>query len=183
MRTSLAAVTALTGSLLLPFLMLGSAHAVTNAPDLKNVVSTNHIGTVIPVHGGGGGGGGHMGGGGAFVVGGGGHMGGMGGGHMGGMGGRMGVFAGRGVHGGPMVAGRGFNNDHFNNRHFVNDRDFNNRRFNNRRFVNNRFFVGGGPWWWGDYNNSCWWWTGRREWRCFIDLPIWFRHPTRFRDS
>ena len=47
MRTSLAAVTALTGSLLLPFLMLGSAQAVTSAPDLKNVMSTTHIGTVI----------------------------------------------------------------------------------------------------------------------------------------
>src|SRR6478672_10174767 len=153
MRTSPAAVTALTGSLLLPFLMLGSAQAVTSAPDLKNVMSTTNIGTVMPVRAGGGGG---------FV--GGGHMGGMGGGHMGGMGG----FAGRGVHGGPMVAGRGFNNGHFNNWHFVNDRHFNNRRFNNRRFVNNRFFVGGGPWWWGDYNNSCWWWTGRRwVWACY----------------
>jgi hypothetical protein len=152
MRTSLAAVTALTGSLLLPFLMLGSAQAVTSAPDLKKVMSTTHVGTVMPVRAGGGGG----------FVGGGGHMGGMGGGHMGGMGGRMGGFAGRGVHG-PMVAGRGFNNGHFNNRHFVND-----RHFRNRRFVNNRFFVAGGPWWWGDYNNSCWWWTGRRwVWACY----------------
>ena len=109
MRTSLAAVTALTGSLLLPFLMLGSAQAVTSAPDLKNVMSTTHIGTVMPVRAGGGGG----------FVGGGGHMGGMGGGHMGGMGGRMGGFAGRGVHGGPMVARRGFNNGHSNDRHFV----------------------------------------------------------------
>jgi hypothetical protein len=163
MRTSLAAVTALTGSLLLPFLMLGSAQAVTSAPDLKKVMSTTHVGTVMPVRAGGGGG----------FVGGGGHMGGMGGGHMGGMGGRMGGFAGRGVHG-PMVAGRGFNNGHFNNRHFVNDRHFNNRHFvndrhfRNRRFVNNRFFVAGGPWWWGDYNNSCWWWTGRRwVWACY----------------
>ena len=80
MRTSLAAVTALTGSLILPFLMLGSAQAVTSAPDLKNVASSTHIGTVMPVRGGGGGG---------FVGGGGGHMGGMGGG--------MGGFAGRGV--------------------------------------------------------------------------------------
>ena len=56
MRTSLAAVTALTGSLLLPFLMLGSAQAVTSAPDLKNVMSTTHIGTVMPVRAGGGGG-------------------------------------------------------------------------------------------------------------------------------
>ena len=71
MRTSLAAVTALTGSLLLPFLMLGSAQAVTSAPDLKHVVNTTHIGAVMPVRGGGGGG---------FVGGGGGHMGGMDGG-------------------------------------------------------------------------------------------------------
>ena len=151
MRTSLAAVTALTGSLLLPFLMLGSAQAITSAPDLKKVMSTAHIGTVMPIRAGGGGG---------FV--GGGHMGGMGGGHMGGMGGRMGGFVGRGVHG-PMGAGRGFNNGHFNNRHFVND-----RHFRNRRFVNNRFFVAGGPWWWGGYDNSCWWWTGRRwVWACY----------------
>src|SRR5262249_30656843 len=37
MRTSLAAATALAGSLLLPCLMLGSAQAVTSAPELKNV--------------------------------------------------------------------------------------------------------------------------------------------------
>ena len=49
MRTSLVAVTALTGSLLLPFLMLGSAQAVTSAPDLKNVMSTTHIGTAMAV--------------------------------------------------------------------------------------------------------------------------------------
>jgi hypothetical protein len=56
MRTSLAAVTALTGSLLLPFLISGSAQALTNAPDLKNVMSTTYIGTVMPVRAGGGGG-------------------------------------------------------------------------------------------------------------------------------
>jgi hypothetical protein len=158
MRTSPAAVTALAGSLLLPFLMLGSAQALTSAPDLKNVMSTTHIGTVTPVRAGGGGFGG-----------GGGRMSGMGGGQMGGMGGRMGGFAGR-VHGGPTFAGRGFNNGHSNDRHFVNNnRHFvNDRRFNNRRFVNNRFFVAGGPWWWGGYNNSCWWWTGRRwVWACY----------------
>jgi hypothetical protein len=141
MRTSLAAVTALTGSLLLPFLMLGSAQAVTNAPDLKNVLSTSHIGTVMPARAGGGGG---------FIGGGGGHMGGMGGGHIGGMGGHMDGFAGRGVHGG--FAGRGFDNGHFNDRHFINDRDF-----HNRRFINNRFFVAGG---WGydyGYGRGCYW--------------------------
>ena len=84
MRTSLAAVTALTGSLLLPFLLLGSAQAVTSAPDLKNVISTTDNGTVTPVggHMGGGGFGGHMGG---FA----GHMSGMGVGHIGGMGGHL----------------------------------------------------------------------------------------------
>ena len=67
MRTTLAAVTALAGSLLLPCLMLGSAKAVTSAPDLKNVISTTDNGTIngtiTPVRGGGGGfagGGGHM---------------------------------------------------------------------------------------------------------------------------
>ena len=145
MRTSPAAVTALVGSLLLPLLMLGSAQALTSAPDLKNVMSTTHIGNVTPVRAGGGGG---------FVGGGGGHMGGMGG-HMGGMGGGMGGFAGRGVHGGPTFAGREFNNGHFNDPHFVND-----RHFHNRRFVNNRFFVAGGPWWWGydyGYGSGCYW--------------------------
>ena len=39
MRTSLAAATALAGSLHLPCLMLGSAQAVTSAPNLKNVIS------------------------------------------------------------------------------------------------------------------------------------------------
>jgi hypothetical protein len=77
----LAASTALVGSLLLPFFMLGSAQAVTSAPDLKNVISTAHNGTVTPVRGGGGGG----------FAGGGGHMGGGGfGGHMGGFSARMG---------------------------------------------------------------------------------------------
>ena len=68
MRTIIAAVTALAGSLLIPCLMLGSAQAVTSAPDLKNVISTTDNGTVTRVRSGGGGGfaggGGHMGGGG-----------------------------------------------------------------------------------------------------------------------
>src|SRR5262245_6383007 len=120
MRTSLVGVTALAGSLLLPCLMLGSAQAVTSAPDLKNVISTTDNGTVTPGRGGG-------------------HMGGMGG-HMGGMGRHMGGFA--TFHGGPRFAGREFNNGHFNNRHFVNDHHFNHRRV----FVRNRFFIAGGPW-------------------------------------
>jgi hypothetical protein len=166
MRTSLAAVTALAGSLLIPCLMLGSAQAVTSAPDLKNV-TTSGIVTLTPVRGGSGGGGfaggGHMGGGGfgghmsGFSA----HMGGMGGGHIGGMGDHMGGFAGRTFHGGPRFAGREFN--HFSNRHFVNDHHFNHRRV----FVHNRFFIAGGPWWWG--GSSCWWWDprwGRWVWIC-----------------
>jgi hypothetical protein len=60
MRTSLAAATALAGSLLLPCLMLGSAQAVTSAPNLKNVISITDNGTIngtlTPVRAGGGGG-------------------------------------------------------------------------------------------------------------------------------
>ena len=165
MRMSLAAVTALAGSLLLPVLTLGSAQAVTRAPDLKNAISGGTV-TLTPVRGGGGGfagGGGHMGGGGfgghmgGFSA----HMGGMGGGHIGGMGGHMGGFAVRTFHGGPKFAGREFN--HFGNRHFVNDHHFNHRRV----FVRNRFFIAGSPWWWGD--SSCWWWNprwGRWVWIC-----------------
>jgi hypothetical protein len=172
MRTTLAAVTALAGSLLLPCLMLGSAQAVTSAPDLKNVISTTDNGTIngtiTPVRGGGGGfagGGGHMEGAGfgshmgGFSA----HMGGIGGGHIGGMGGHMGGFAGRTFHGGPRFAGREFDHGHFNDRHFVNDHHFNHRRV----FVHNRFFIAGGPWWWG--GSSCWWWNprwGRWLWIC-----------------
>ena len=153
MRTTIAAVTALAGSLLVACLMLGSAQAATSAPDLKNVISTTDNGTVTPVggHMGGGGFGGHMGG---FA----GHMSGMGVGHIGGMGGHMGGFAARSFHGGPRFAGREFNHGHFNNRHFVNDHHFNNRRV----FVHNRLFIAGGPWWWG--GSSCWWWDPRQGW-------------------
>jgi hypothetical protein len=157
MQTSLAAVTALAGSLLLPFLMLGSAQAVTSAPDLKNAVTKTNPVTLVGHGGGGGFGGGHMGGMG------GGRMGGMGGGHIGGMGGHMGGFAVRTFHGGPRFAGREFNHGHFNNRHFVNDHHFNHRRV----FIHNRFFIAGGPWWWG--GSSCWWWDprwGRWVWIC-----------------
>jgi len=164
MQTSLAAVTALAGSLLLPFLMLGSAQAVTSAPDLKNAVTKTNPVTLVGHGGGGGFGGGHMGGfGGGHMGGFSTHMGGMGGDHMGGMGGHMGGFAVRTFHGGPKFAGREFNNGHFNNRHFVNDHHFNHRRV----FVHNRFFIAGGPWWWG--GSSCWWWDprwGRWVWIC-----------------
>ena len=50
MRMSLVAATALAGSLLIPLLMLGSAQAVTNAPVLKSVVSTNPDGPVTLGH-------------------------------------------------------------------------------------------------------------------------------------
>src|SRR6478736_493431 len=125
MRTSLAAVTALAGSMLLAPLMMGPTQA-QSAPDLKNAVTKISPVTLVG-HGGGGGFGGGMGG---FSA----HMGGMGGGHIGGMGGHMGGFAGHSFHGGPRFAGREFNNGHFNNRHFVNDHHFNNRRV----FIHNR---------------------------------------------
>ena len=164
MRMSLAAVTALAGSLLLPVLLLGSAQAVTSSLDFKNAISSTV--TLTPVRGGGGEfafGGGHMGGGGfgghtgGFSA----HMGGMGGGHIGGMGDHMGGFAVRTFHGGPRFAGREFN--HVGNRHFVNDHHFNHRRV----FVRNRFFIAVGPLWWGD--SFCWWWNprwGRWVWIC-----------------
>ena len=95
MRTSLVAVTALTGSLLLPFLMLGSAQAVTSAPDLKKVMSTTHVGTVMPVRAGGGGG---------FVGG--------------------GMVAGRGFNNGHFNSRHFVNDRHFHNRRFVNNRFF-----------------------------------------------------------
>jgi hypothetical protein len=167
MRTSLAAVTALAGSMLLAPLMMGPTQA-QSAPDLKNAVTKISPVTLVGGHMGGGGfggGGGHMGGGGfgghmgGFST----HMGGMGGGHIGGMGGHMGGFAARSFHGGPRFAGREFNHGHFNNRHFVNDHHFNHRRV----FVRNRFFIAGGPWWWG--GSSCWWWDprwGRWVWTC-----------------
>jgi len=74
MRTGIAAVTALAGSLLLAPLMLGPSQA-GSAPDFKNAMSAIHDGGLTLVRGGGGGGG--------F---GGGHGGGFGGDH--GMGGR-----------------------------------------------------------------------------------------------
>jgi hypothetical protein len=89
MRTSIAAVTALAGSLLLVPLMQGPTQA--GAPDLKSAVGTTHNGAITLIREGGGGGGGGV------AVGGGGHGGGGavvgGGGKMGGgegVGGRMG---------------------------------------------------------------------------------------------
>jgi hypothetical protein len=60
MRTTIAAVTALAGSLLLAPLMLGPTQA-GSAPDLKNAVSAIHDSALILVGHGGGGGGGHPG--------------------------------------------------------------------------------------------------------------------------
>jgi hypothetical protein len=127
MRTTIAAVTALAGSLLLAPLMLGPTQA-GGAPDLKNALSATHPGAVTLVRGGGGGGGGH---GGGFAMGGG-HM---GGGHE---------FVGRGF-GGPRFAAHdfhhGFNHDHFHH-------------FHNRRFFVSSVFIGGGyPYYYGD----CYW--------------------------
>ena len=104
MRTSVAAVTAFAGSLLLAPLMLGLAQAAS-APDLKDAVIVTHDGDVMLVHGGGGGGGGgggHGGGGGGFTGGHGGGGDGFAGGHVGGRGGFPG---GGGFH---AYAGRGF---------------------------------------------------------------------------
>jgi hypothetical protein len=64
MKTSIAALTALAGSLLLAPLMMGPTQA-QSAPDLKNAVSAIHNGAVTLVRGGGDGhGGGGWGGGG-----------------------------------------------------------------------------------------------------------------------
>jgi hypothetical protein len=89
MRTGIAAVTALAGSLLLAPLMLGPSQA-GSAPDFKNAMSAIHDGGLTLVRGGGGGGG--------F---GGGHGGGFGGGHGGGFGGGYGM-------GGRAFASHGF---------------------------------------------------------------------------
>jgi len=56
MRTGIAAVTALAGSLLLAPLMLGPSQA-GSAPDFKNAMSAIHDGGLTLVRGGGGGGG------------------------------------------------------------------------------------------------------------------------------
>ena len=127
MRTTIAAVTAIAGSLLLAPLMLGPTQA-GGAPDLKNALSATHPGAVTLVRGGGGGGGGH---GGGFA---------MGEGHM--RGGHE--FVGRGFGGARFAAHdfhHGFNHDHF--------RHFHNRRF----FVSNVFIGGGYPYYYGD----CYW--------------------------
>ena len=118
MRMTIAAVTALAGSLLLAPTMLGPAKAA-GASDLKNALSPTHDGAVKLVRGGGGGG--PMVG---FA---------MGGGHMGGgWGGGWGVHHGGGF--GPRFAAHefhhGFNHDNFHHFH------------NRRVFISSAFFFG-----------------------------------------
>ena len=124
MQTSLAAVTALAGSLLLAPLMLGPTQA-GSAPDLKNAVSAIHDSAIVLVHGGGGGGGGHGGGGGGYAGGGGG---GYGGGH-GGYGGGHGGYGGGGPRGGGGFASRGGGRD-YGGRPYSGPRSYGSRDFN-----------------------------------------------------
>jgi hypothetical protein len=181
MRTTIAAVTALAGSLLLAPLMWGPTQA-GSAPDLKNAVSAIHDNPLILVgHGGGGGwgggGGGGRGGGAGLAAGGGGR----GGGGWGGGGGHPGAMArgdggGRGFvgprMGGPRFAeGReGGRFEHGDRGRFV-ERHNRGDRFEHRRFAErgrdfdrfhhrHRVFVNG-VWVWvygPDYAyNDCWW--------------------------
>ena len=167
MRTTIAAVTALAGSLLLAPLMLGPTQA-GGVPDLKNALGTTHDSAVTLVRGGGGaGGGGH---GGGFAMGGG-HMGGGGwGGHMGGGGrGHGGGFAmgeghmrsgGWGGHnGGHEFVGRGFGGPRFaahDFQHRFNHDHF--HHFHNRNFFVGGVFFGGYPYYYDNYSyGGCYW--------------------------
>jgi hypothetical protein len=180
MRTTIAAVTALAGSLLLAPLMLGPTQA-GSAPDLKNAVSAIHDSALILVGhggGGGGGGGGGRGGGGGLAAGGGGRGGGGwgGGGHPGAM--AHGDGGGRGFAGprmgGPRFA-EGRDRGHFergDRGRFV-ERHDRGERFEHRRFAErghdfdrfhhrHRVFVNGfwvwvyGPDYYA-YGDDCWW--------------------------
>jgi hypothetical protein len=112
MRTTIVAVTALAGSLLLAPLMMGPTQA-QSAPDLKNAVSSIHDGAIILARGGGGGGGGGGGHGGGWGGGGGGHttfrgsVTSHGGGWGGSGGGRGGGWGGGAGHPSAMVRGGG----------------------------------------------------------------------------
>jgi hypothetical protein len=163
MRTSIAAVTALAGSLLLAPLMLGQAQA-GSAPDLRHALSATHDSAVTLVrHGGGGGRGG-----GGF---GGGHGGGyaMGGGHMGG-GGRAWHGEREGREGHRFVEREGREGHRFVEREGRErfDRD----DFRHRNFFVGDVFIGGYPYYYGDYGyyNDCYWLrrqaiiTGSRYW-------------------
>jgi hypothetical protein len=128
MQTSLAAVTALAGSLLLAPLILGPTQAAS-APDLKNAVSSIHDSAIVLVRGGGGGGHGGGGGGGGH---GGGWGGGGGGGHaaFSGGGGRGGGGWGGGGHPSAMARGAG---------------NFTGRAYSGPRSYASRDFDRGGP--------------------------------------
>jgi hypothetical protein len=149
MRTSIAAATALAGSLLVAPLMLGPAQA-GSAPDLKNAVSAIHDDAITLVRGGGGGGG-HGGGGGMM----GGHVS-MIGGHMGRGGpGFAGPRMGGRIHEfdrGPRFAAREGREGH----RFV-EREgrerFDRDDFRHRRFFVSNVFIGGYPYYYGD----CYW--------------------------
>ena len=164
MQTSIAAVTALAGSLLLAPLMLGPTQA-GSAPDLKNAVSSIHDSAIVLVHGGGGGG----------RVGGG--WGGSGG-HPSAMARGGGNFTGRAYSGPRSYASRDFDRagprggrfergdrgrfverhdrgERFEHRRFARGHDFDRFHHRHRVFVN-------GVWvwdWWPDYyaSNDCWW--------------------------
>jgi hypothetical protein len=136
MRTTIAAVTALAGSLLLAPLMLGPTQA-GGAPDLKNALSATHPGAVTLVRHGGG-----------FA---------MGEGHM--RGGHE--FVGRGFGGARFAAHdfhHGFNHDHF--RHFHNRRFFVSNVFigggypyyyGDCYWLRRQAIITGSPYWWARY--------------------------------
>jgi hypothetical protein len=122
MKTTLAAVTALAGSLLLAPFMLGPTQA-GSAPDLKNGVGTTHAGAVTLIRGGGGGGG-------------------HGGGHMsvgGSAGGRAGTqaSASRRYVGAQASTGRRYTSQSRSASHW------NGNRSNNRHFANGGYYYGG----------------------------------------
>jgi hypothetical protein len=153
MRTTMSAVTALAGGLLLTTLVWGAAQA-TSAPDLKGALGTSGAVTLVK-HGGGHGGGWRGGGGGPKVMGG------------GGGGPKMGRGGGR-VHAGPRSGGPRFakgdgHGDRFAKRHDRGDR-FEHRRFAGRdfdRFHHRHRVFRNGVWVWvyspGYAYNDCWW--------------------------
>jgi hypothetical protein len=172
MRTTIAAVTALAGSLLLAPLMLGPTQA-GGVPNLNGAVSATHTGAITLVRGGGGGGGGGHGGGGGGGHGGGGWGGGAG--HPSAMAHSGGNFTSRAYSGPRSYASRDFDRSgprggrfergdrgRFVERHDRGDR-FEHRRFAERGHDFDRFhhrhrvFVNG-VWFWDYYAyNDCWW--------------------------
>ena len=132
MRTTIAAVTALAGSLLLAPLMLGPTQA-GGMTDLKNALSATHDSAVTLVHMGGGHGGAMM-----------------GGGRMGG--GGMHAFASRGFDRGPRFAVREGRERHGFVEHEGSER-FDQDDFRHRRFFVSNVFIGGYPYYYG----GCYW--------------------------